>query len=382
MSSQKDDKIWVTRSDDESLNWAEQAAAFLQGFLSGDASPVWSADLFRWKLGEQNPAGRGYLSVAFVDDEIVATTSITPKRMWVNGKVQIGGEIGDTYTDERYRRSGSPQSLFSENDDPSAYVNKSIFGRLVWETRRRAEKDGITLIYGTPNQNSMPGYVKRLDFFHYDAIHTHSFLRLRASGLIKRKPVLRPFHPVWRGFDFIFSKAGLNVSRLRTRGISVDATHPSDEEIDNLWNRVRDNLQFSLVKDARWFRFRYLQHPDASYSFLYLRQNDQLKGIMVFRLDRDMSGQNVLTVADVLLEAPAPEFFARLVAEGIDRFADDAETVHFWGEPDTLGTKMAGLLGFITRGDVPLILANTENAASLYKDRAPFDLSVGVSDNI
>ncbi len=374
--------IWVTLSDDESLNWAKQAATFLQGFLSDNASPVWSDDLFRWKLGSKNPAGRGYLSLAFVNDEIVATTSITRKRMWINGKVEIGGEIGDTYTDERFRRSGTLQSMFSENDDPSAYVNKSIFGRLVWETRRRAENHGITLIYGTPNQNSMPGYVKRLDFFHYDAIHTQSYLRLRTPGLVRRKPVLRPLSPLCRGFDMVFSKTGLNFSRSRTPGVSINAIPHTDEELDNLWERVRDSLQFSLVKDAAWFQFRYIQHPNASYSFLYLRHNNQLKGVMVFRLDHDMAGQKVLTVADWLIEPPVSELFARLVAEGIDRYADQAEAIHFWGEPNTLDTKLLALLGFVKRGEVPLILANTDQASSLYKNRTPFDLSVGVSDNI
>ena len=57
-----------------------------------------------------------------------------------------------------------PLSKSNEYSDENNYINKSIFGRLAFESQKRAENKGIELIFGTPNKNAYPGWIKRLNY--------------------------------------------------------------------------------------------------------------------------------------------------------------------------------------------------------------------------
>ncbi len=362
--------------------YADQAAEFLQAFISPEASQVWSGKLFQWKLGAQNPAGPGYLSLAIVNGQVIGTTSITPKRLWIDGKVLIGGEIGDTYTAKQFRHKGTPSDFFLENQDPEAYVNKSVFGRLVWTTRRRAEKDGLFLIYGTPNQSSMPGYVKRLEFFHFNNMISQSFVRARAEWFFKRNPALRLARYAFISIDKLISCMLSAVAVASSPASNIDTAYPSDEAIDELWTRFKPEFKFTVVHDAAWFRFRYLEHPNALYQFVTLHRRGQITGLMVFRSFRDMSGNRVLAVADWLIHPLDKAGFVRLLAEGIKLFSKDVQFVHLWAVEGTIFAKSLFQLGFIRRGEVPLIFATNAIPNYLHAKKEPFDIKIGATDNI
>lgn len=133
---------------DDSILGAD--SEFLHSFMPAGTEAIWSADYFKWKLGDSNPAGRGFMTVAMHDGAIVGVTSVTRKRFWsVDSEIAVD-EIGDTYSHPDYRRDSHASEPHSTTSDMDAYVNRSIFGRLVTETRERAKKAGISLIYRTP----------------------------------------------------------------------------------------------------------------------------------------------------------------------------------------------------------------------------------------
>ena len=69
--------------------------------------------------------------------------SFTPKKFKVCSEIIIVSEIGDTFTDPNYQRQG-------------------IFSTLVNSVREDALKySRVQLLYGTPNENSLPGYEKK-----------------------------------------------------------------------------------------------------------------------------------------------------------------------------------------------------------------------------
>jgi hypothetical protein len=377
-----EDTVWSTIEDDGAEVWAEPAASFLQGFLPEETDIVWSPELFWWKLGDVNPAGRGYLSLAISDNQVIATTSITPKRLWVDGRVIVGGEIGDTYTSEAFRRKGRPIDLYMDNKDPEAYVNKSVFGRLVMQTRRRAEKAGFKLIYGTPNQNSMPGYVSRLNFFHYNTIQCHCYVRLRAAGLLNRKPRLRPITNIVSGIDQLFSNTLGMGAKLAARGCTVDAHQPTESEINGLWEKLKSSVHFSVLRDAAWFKYRYQDHPIATYEFVALYRGGRLNGLMVFRRFRDMAGDSVVNVADWLLASDDKAGFALLLTQGIAELSPGAETINIWiNKQDGLSSVLPKLC-FVRRGEAPIIFASNLDALARYESGEAFEMSLGTSDNV
>ena len=73
------------------------------GVFGGPCDP----EVFRWKLGDGNPAGRGILALALTRADVIAgVMTATMKRMVVDGQTLLGAETGDTFTHPDFRRSG------------------------------------------------------------------------------------------------------------------------------------------------------------------------------------------------------------------------------------------------------------------------------------
>ncbi|MES2963272.1 MAG: GNAT family N-acetyltransferase, partial [Bdellovibrionota bacterium] len=85
-------------------------------------------DLFHWKIW-RNPNRPGFVNAIRVESKIVSTTSLTPKKLWFDGRPIIGAEIGDTYTDPGHLRKG-------------------MFAQLINRTRADAHEAGLEYVYG------------------------------------------------------------------------------------------------------------------------------------------------------------------------------------------------------------------------------------------
>lgn len=55
-----------------------------------------------------------------------------------------------------------------------AHQKKGLFVKLARQTFELARQEGIQLIFGFPNQNSYPGFIKHLGFTHADTMHRHT----------------------------------------------------------------------------------------------------------------------------------------------------------------------------------------------------------------
>lgn len=369
--------VWDSVGDD-TLSRAGEAADFLQGFCPPGADPVWSASAFAWKLGPANPAGPGFLSLGLCEDKVVATTSITLKRLWIDGREVIGGEIGDTYTAAAFRRGGQPRHLAAGNSDAKAYVNRSIFGRLVSETSGRAHKAGIGIIYGTPNANSMPGYVKRLGFHEMRGHVNANFLRPSLGNLARRAGLAAL--PVAE-LDRLATWIGRTIAQVLTPGMSVEEiTHPGDD-IDGLWHQLRGGLDFAPVRDSRWFQHRFLDHPLVHYRLLALRRRGRLQAVAVIRRFVTVSGRPFCYVADWL--APADRrVLMRVLAEAAWRDSGGTDGVLLWAGADSVAASAARASLFLRRPASPIILAGTPAGLDLLAGRPCVDFTLAASDNV
>ena len=59
-------------------------------------------------------------------------------------------------------RHGKPLHQFDPRLPVNHYLNKSIFAQLISMLLDQAKQDGVTVVFGTPNAQSLPGYIKRL----------------------------------------------------------------------------------------------------------------------------------------------------------------------------------------------------------------------------
>jgi hypothetical protein len=349
---------WVPVNGDD-LQLMDKAVAFLQGeFCPADADPVWSVEYFRWKLGSDNPAGAGYVSLAMLDDKVVGIVSLTKKRLLVNGKPVAGGEVGDTYTSARVRRGAQPAVSSTLDPDPASFVNRSIFGRLASDTRARADADGIRVIYGTPNANAYPGWTKRLGYFDFQAYDNQSFSRPTWRMFIKRYPGLAFAKSVIQAGENGLISVHAALSRAANGGLVFGVQPPSEEEIEALWERVKPSKGFSLVRDGEYWRHRYLEHPLARYVLFDVRRQEVLVGVVAIRLTGNGGGKSVLSIVEWMTEEYVS--FGFLLTQTLDAFkSSEIDSFNFWANAAGQEAKAARQSLFVRRGRVPIIFADT-----------------------
>jgi hypothetical protein len=373
---------WHVVVDDELIK-ADETAAFLQSFVGPAAAPVWSGPYIHWKIGDANPAGRGFLTLAIHDEKIVGVASITKKRLWLGDRVVTGGELGDCYTDAGLRRHGFAATLFPGDDNPKSYLNRSVFGRLVTETRRRAEAEGINLIYGTPNAAAMPGYRKRLGFPEYESHFNANLLRPTPCGLAFKFPFVKPFMPLLVPLDALLTTVAGALSRFISSGVEVRPTEKVGDEIDWLWDRIKNEKGWSIVRDARWFQYRFLENPIARYVIYEIRRKGELKGIVVTRCFNTLRGRPYCYIADWLYSDRDTSIFRYALAEILRRIPrQELDGVLMWTENSSPSAVVARQLGFLSRGNSPIILADTKNGKELGLTFPRLDFTLACSDNV
>lgn len=379
--------LWDVVVDDR-LDRAADTAAFLQSFCPPDADPIWSAEYLRWKLSASNPAGPGYCTVATHGDRVVGSATMARRRMWFDDRVQVGVELGDVYTDPAFRRTGAAALPFDAERaaarklDPG-YLSRSVFGRLVTETRMRAEADDIRLIYGTPNENALPGYCNRLDFFELLTHRTENFLRPTVIGLSIKLPALGRGIRMLAPLDRFAALLRDGIARLSTSGATVAPFDGPDDEIDRLWDSAKRGMTFSLVRDSTWFRYRYGTHPLNRYELLAVRRGGALQALVVTRRFVTMRGRPYLYVADWLFEAAYAQAFGRALAYAVRAAAaDDVDGVLLWAENRSLAAGVARANGFLRRGKSSIVFANGSEAEKLARQAPQLDMTIGSSDNV
>jgi len=375
-------QYWSTVHDDK-LELVDKTVRFLQNeFCLDGTDMMWSPEYFSWKLGASNPAGKGYMSLAVEDDQVVGTISITKKRLLINGEKYLGAEIGDSYTAASIRRKGLPLDLSSVDSNPQVYKNKSIFGRLVSEVRHRAESDGVSLIYGTPNEFSYNGYVKHLGFVEVEKYVNKSYLRPTSLLLIKRVPVLKMFYKLFRMSEILSNKIPLFLfSNIFNRGVTFDNSIPSNDELNLLWDRSKPSKGFSLVRDAKYWHHRYTEHPLAEYNFHCARKKGCLEAIYVTR--KFSSGKDKVSVSIVEWMGSGNVKFSYALAKILNEYNDSGvHYFHLWAQESSKEAKSAVSSLFLIRKIAPIIITNTPFSEDIITASNNIKFFLGSSDAI
>jgi len=377
------EKLWTVQSNDNlDPVITESASLFLQSFLEPGSPDVWSSEYFNWKLGDANPAGTGFMTVAIHQGDVIGVTTITRKRFWDGQKEIPAAEIGDTYSHPSFRREGRSSEPYANAGAPQEYLNRSIFGRLVTETRKRAVESNIHLIYGTPNQNSMPGYVSRLGFFDYQSHYNRYFVRPGIAAVSKRISILRPaavlFFPVEKILGQVVS--GLFGSR---RGFRAEELSDPANHADELWQKLRFQMPIGLVRDAVYFKHRFAINPMAKYRFWSVYRADELCGLFVTRTvthaDRLASHHLVEWLIDPLIKG----VFRFMASEAVQELGNSkTKSYSCWTESDWGVQQGLKPLGFLARGKVPIIFHKDQQNQKLDESGTKFHFTLATSDNI
>lgn len=372
----------------------QKAVEFLQGFTPPHAEmPLWSVEYFKWKLGDSNPAGKGFLTCALAQGRVVGTVSVVLKRLWYNRHGVIGAEIGDTYTHPDFlkrpkeRDAARPMSWPAASlDETSRDMRKSnIFSRLANDTRARALDAGIRTIYGTPNALARPGWVKRLQFKIHPTHDNRTFIRPTMAGLVRTRARLRPLSPLlalgegaFEGMTF----ARWELQRMRG-GYAIETMYRPTDELDALWHRLKDQHLFSLVRDRRYLQHRFFDHPLAHYVVYRASRGRQIQGVMVIRVLTMPWGKRYCSIADWFLDERQPHLFSLLLAHAVHQHRHaPIDGFYLWCGPHPAFRHALRWLGFVRAAPSPIIFYDSEEGRQFLEQCHDLDFTLASSDNI
>lgn len=220
-----------------------------------------SAAFFRWKHHD-NPFGRSLMLLAD-DDRIVGLRAFLRWQFRAGDRTILGVRAVDTATHPEYQRMG-------------------IFSRLTSACLEQARAGGVHLVFNTPNQFSMPGYLK-LGWTQVG--RALMFVRPLRPGRIARSVLgSRPSDPgtsdQWRSVDdLVRNDAG--VTDLLARD---DA-------------RLADGVR--TARSAVFLAWRYARVPSLRYGAHWVGDGAPHAAV-IFRMNR-RRGLNELMVSELLI---------------------------------------------------------------------------------
>ncbi len=243
----------ATREDDNEL--AELFRAVF-GFDRG-------AEHAHWKF-RCNPAGDPVIAIAEAEGRIVGQYALWPTPLRLGKTVLKGAQSLDTMTHPDYRGQG-------------------MFTVLAEECMQYAAARGIQALYGFPNENSHPGFIRRLDWDHTGEIACW----FRPLVMSRHKSV-----PTWVGPFMDIGSALLPQARMRD-DIDIKSTMPDPDALQCLlaaWNETV--LPCSIERTVDRYLWRFDVASGMEYEWKSAYRDGKLLAIGVW--GKDIRGGNAV----------------------------------------------------------------------------------------
>jgi|GEM_PF-5991839 len=263
-----------------------ETAGRLGDFISSFPDPdliasggvCYKAEYFLWKING-SPHGNGFVSLAVDKGKIVGTIAFYRRKVWFRGQWINGAEIGDGFINPDYQGLG-------------------IFTKLIKSTIGRALKEGVQIIYATPNYQTLPIFEKHCSIYRKNGLDMFLWaLPLKPGSIISTTTTRRIPSFAKSIANWTTDKLMGTISAIMSDGCKVEQLD-FNADFDALDEILRQKYSFMLSKKAEDLKYRIADNPEANrYGIITRRSNDQLKGVLVFK-DTIKRGLKTLFIAD------------------------------------------------------------------------------------
>lgn len=207
-------------------------------------------------------------------DKVAAVYAVSPVHFQIGGSKMLACQSLDTMTDVDYR-------------------GKGLFVKLAKDVYEKATEDGLKLVYGFPNGNSIHGFVKKLEWQVLDPV---PFLikPLNSSYFTKK---IKPL--AW------LPNVKIAFSGKKNTHIRIENNKEFPVEVNKIWGQFSKNIEVSVCRDKAYLDWRYLQKPDEDYQILHAYTEDnKYIGLMVYCI-KEKHGGKIAYIMEYLFD---PEF--------------------------------------------------------------------------
>lgn len=237
---------------------------------------------WRW-MYEANPSGTGLIWLAEHQDKIVGQYAVVPIRMKMGSSRTTVALSLDTMTHPDYRRQGMFEALA-----------KAVYAE--------AQARGIQMVYGFPNDQSYPGFMKKLQWF--DIATLEKVVRpLDWQNTLKTQTDSKVAIALG---TLLGGLTGTVLDKMRKapriEGLTIEQVRRFHEGINDLWARASGKYQIAVWRDTDHLNWRYADIPDAHYVLYEARHSDTFAGYLVLSLKQPGEAR-IGTIFDVFGES-------------------------------------------------------------------------------
>jgi GNAT superfamily N-acetyltransferase len=262
----------------------QRVLELISGSLGGGPAGRRPPEYFRWKH-LQNPFGRSFMILAEYEGELVGFRALMRWRFAIGDRRVEAVRPVDTVTHPDHRGRG-------------------VFSTLTRTALDRV-RDEVDLVFNTPNQNSLPGYVK---------------MGWQVAGTVPFRVAVR------RPLAFARSRLRRGAPTGGRPRPAIDAAKAAEVLADgeSVAALVREaevsTWGYATPRDVGYLRWRYGEAPVLDYHAIAERRRGDLVGLAVFRL-RPEGGVWGASIGDVIVR-PGDVGTARRLLREVAHAAD------------------------------------------------------------
>ena len=298
-------------SDVTIVEWSDeytpQILELAQSTLGAGGSVAKTEDFWRWKH-QENPFGRSY-GILAVDERAYAVAALRILLRW-----QFVSPSGE--------KIGAARAV--DTATHPAFQRRGLFSQLTKQAVHDLQGEGTRLIFNTPNDKSLPGYLKM------------------GWTLVDRRSIflrpLRPLRMARRRFQPVSARVAVNAAGYFADG-AIEPWHGFVERYGSaVWEMVREwesqrvACGWRTVRSEAYYSWRYGRHPNVSYYVYALRGADAagapLLGFAVLRPNVRFGWQEVV-LCDMALAEPVPNLGRELLRTLAKNLEADYVVAHF-----------------------------------------------------
>ncbi|RHC43828.1 MAG: GNAT family N-acetyltransferase [Oscillospiraceae bacterium] len=200
-----------------------------------------------------------------------------------------------------------------------AYRGQKIFVRLAERTYERAAREGYALVYGAPNKNSYPGFMKKLAF--KDIHHFPLYARpLNLNHMVMERMNNSALAAIATPFQVFFPNKGASTENI------VELTEQNVGLFDAFWDKIKDKYNIMGVRDSEYIRYRYMNVPRREYYPYAAIKDGQIVAYAVGRI-REVAGFETGMIADFLFLRGYEKDAEQLVKNLVKRMKDEGASL-------------------------------------------------------
>ncbi len=216
------------------------------------------------------------------------------------------------------------------------YQRQGIFSALTRQAIEDLTQEGIHFIFNTPNQRSLPGYLK----LGWEVVDKWPvFIKpLKPWRMLKKRLGVGMTSPPPDQFEAYFEADIVPWSNFVKQYGSLIS------ELVANWERQRRQVGCRTPRDLEYLQWRYGQHPHLTYGVYALESSDGLAGFAVLRPNLRYGWQEIV-LTDIFLSQPNLQL-GRLFLKNLSKqIRGDYLVAHFAGE--TIEKTLLRQAGFI-----------------------------------